>query len=192
MSGNRQERAGKVQTVLGLINPDQLGITLSHEHLLVDGTMYFIAPTPAGDRCRAYEPVSLDNLHWVLHHRDNSYDNCFINDEKLATKELMLFSNAGGSTICDLTPQNLGRDPEAIARISRATGVNIIMGTAYYQGTTYYEKEIVKGSEEDIAQEFVRDILEGAGFFKIRAGIIGEIGCTWPLKENQRKVLAQP
>ena len=28
--------AGKVQTVLGLIDPQDLGMTLTHEHLLVD------------------------------------------------------------------------------------------------------------------------------------------------------------
>ncbi|MAT08623.1 MAG: aryldialkylphosphatase, partial [Chloroflexi bacterium] len=30
------ERTGKIQTVLGLIEPDELGITLTHEHALID------------------------------------------------------------------------------------------------------------------------------------------------------------
>jgi len=29
---------GKIQTVRGLINPDELGITLTHEHILFDST----------------------------------------------------------------------------------------------------------------------------------------------------------
>jgi len=32
MSANRQERSGKVQTVLGAVDAEHLGITLTHEH----------------------------------------------------------------------------------------------------------------------------------------------------------------
>ena len=35
---------GKVQTVLGLINPDQLGVTSMHEHLIIDFTVVFQKP----------------------------------------------------------------------------------------------------------------------------------------------------
>ena len=33
---NRNDLSGKVQTVLGPIEPEDLGITLTHEHLLID------------------------------------------------------------------------------------------------------------------------------------------------------------
>ena len=185
----RKTLKGKIQTVLGLIEPDELGITLPHEHIIIDGRMYYVEPTIGSDRKYAHEPVSLANLHWIHHHILNSYDNWFIFDEELCVKELMLFKNAGGDTICDLTPQGMGRDPEALARISRATGLNVIMGTAYYSEASYSKEEMAARSEEDIAEEFVSDILQGSGFFEIRAGIIGELGCTWPLKKNEHKVL---
>ena len=35
---------GKVQTVLGLINPDLLGVTSMHEHLIIDFTVVFQKP----------------------------------------------------------------------------------------------------------------------------------------------------
>ena len=35
----------------------------------------------------------------------------------------------------------------------------------------------------------VNDINEGADDTDIRSGIIGEIGCTWPPKQNEIKVL---
>ena len=35
---------GKIQTVLGLINPEDLGATVTHEHLLVDLMCYFYKP----------------------------------------------------------------------------------------------------------------------------------------------------
>jgi len=186
----RDKLKGKVQTVQGLIGPNELGITLPHEHILVDGRMYFLEPKRLSDKHRAYEPIRLDNLNWVLHHIYNCYDNLFIDDENLAVKELMLYKAAGGKSIVDLTPQSLGRDPDALLRISRVTGLNIIMGTAYYSEASYSKEGMKARSEEDIAQEFIMDILEGTGFFNVRAGIIGELGCSWPLKKNEQKVLA--
>ena len=38
------KKKGKVQTVLGLINPKELGATVTHEHLLVDLMCYFYEP----------------------------------------------------------------------------------------------------------------------------------------------------
>ena len=40
-------RQRKVQTVLGLISPEALGITLMHEHLLTDLSVFFIEPDEA-------------------------------------------------------------------------------------------------------------------------------------------------
>ena len=34
-----------------------------------------------------------------------------------------------------------------------------------------------------------RDITDGVGDTGVKSGIIGEIGCTWPLDRNERKVL---
>ena len=44
-------------------------------------------------------------------------------------------------------------------------------------------------SEDAIADAIVRDILEGVGHTGVRAGVIGEVGCSWPLTPNERKVL---
>lgn len=185
----REDLRGKIQTVQGLIEPDELGITLPHEHILSDARMYFMEPKTMADRKRAYEPIRLENLNWVLHHIYNSYDNLFLDDEALAVKELMHFQKAGGHAVVDLTPQSLGRDPDALLRISRTTGLHIIMGTAYYSEASYSKEGMQERSEEDIAQEFVKDVCDGVGFFEVRSGIIGELGCTWPLKKNEAKVL---
>jgi phosphotriesterase-related protein len=102
----------------------------------------------------------------------------------------MLFKEAGGNTIVDVTPNNVGRDPEALAHIAKATGINVVMGTAYYIEETYSQKmRMDSRAEEDIAEEFMRDILVGVSSTGICAGIIGEIGCSWPLTDNERKVL---
>ena len=45
--------AGQVQTVLGSISPEAMGITLPHEHLLIDFKVMFAEPAAASDKGRA-------------------------------------------------------------------------------------------------------------------------------------------
>ena len=184
--------AGKVQTVLGLIDPEELGITLPHEHLLLDGTVsgvYFIEPTETSKRILAHQPVTLENLSWVRYHATDNLDNQILLDEQMAIREALLCKLYGGSTIVEQTNVGLGRDPEALARISRATGLNIIMGSGYYIAGSYSKEMMDAKTDEDIAEEIVRDITVGVDDTGIRSGIIGELGCSWPLKDDERKVL---
>ncbi len=46
----KSERSGKVQTVLGLIDKESLGVTLTHEHLLFDGEGIFTKPKAASEK----------------------------------------------------------------------------------------------------------------------------------------------
>jgi predicted metal-dependent phosphotriesterase family hydrolase len=91
-----------VQTVTGPLSIDDLGLTLVHEHLIVD----------------MYEP-SLNALGVLL-------------DERAATEELALFGEAGGGTVVDQTTVGLNPDFEALRRISEASGVRIVAGTGIY------------------------------------------------------------
>ena len=59
---SEQSQAGKIQTVLGLIEPESLGITMTHEHLLIDLTNYFEAPAEASQRGYIHRPVTIDIL----------------------------------------------------------------------------------------------------------------------------------
>ncbi len=165
-------RQGRIQTVLGLIEPKDLGITLPHEHFLIDGTAWFVEPTRAGDRLLAHQPVSVHNANWVRYHPTASFDNWQLLDENVAVEEALRFRHAGGQSIVDLTSVGLGRDPEALARVSRKTGLNIIMGSGYYLEQLWPRKP----SEDEMVDEIVRDISEGVGRSGVAAGIIGEIG----------------
>jgi len=181
--------AGKAQTVLGLINPGDLGITLPHEHLFIShGAANFVEPPAASDKHFAYQPVSIEILNWLYHHPSNNLDNMNMLDEQEAIEEAMLFKKAGGNTIVDVTNVGIGRDPLALARISRATGLNIIMGSGHYLAGSH-PKDLAEKSEEEIAEEIVRDITEGAQGTTIRAGLIGEIGCSYPMHQNEKKAL---
>ncbi len=100
------ELAGRAQTVLGIIDADDLGVTLPHEHLLTDISCYFVEPTEASERKLAHQPITLENLYWVRLHYSNNADNLKLTDEQLAIKEALLYKWAGGDTIVELT--NIG------------------------------------------------------------------------------------
>ncbi len=188
----KNQVVGKAQTVLGAVSPDGLGITLPHEHLLIDqtvGGVYFVEPTKISQRALAHQPVSLENLTWVRYNMKDSLDNQMLLDESMAVKEASLFKLHGGQTIVDQTNVGIGRDPEALVRISRATGLNIIMGSGYYVDGPLTEAERNALTEDAIAREIIADVTVGVDGTGIRSGMIGELGCAWPLKSNERKVL---
>jgi len=180
--------AGKAQTVLGLVEGKDLGVTLPHEHVVSDFKAVYAEPSGATDRGLADQPVGMGNLGWLRYHPGENLDNLRVLDEQEAIDELMLFKKAGGNTIVDVTMIGVGRDPKALARISRTTGLNVIMGAGYYTAPSH-SPEMSSKTEEQITEEIVRDITIGVGDSGICAGIIGEIGGSWPLQDNERKVM---
>src|SRR5687767_233307 len=83
--------AGQIQTVLGTITPEAIGITLPHEHLLIDFRVMFVEPAAATDKGRAWQPVSLENLGWVRQNFNANLDNLRLLDEQVAADEIRLF-----------------------------------------------------------------------------------------------------
>jgi phosphotriesterase-related protein len=181
-------RAGQVQTVLGAVAAEEIGVTLPHEHLLIDFKVMFAEPAAASDKGRAWAPVSLENLGWVRQNFNANLDNLRLTDEQLAADEILLFRHAGGRTVVDPTPRTLARDPLALARIARATGLNVVMGAGYYVAASH-PPDMDRRSVDEIAREIVADVTTGVGDTEVRSGLIGEIGCTWPWTENEKKVV---
>lgn len=181
--------AGKVQTVLGILPKEDLGITLSHEHCLIDITCTLNTPKDEADKTRANEPLSIENVGYYRYHPLDNRDNLTLLDEALAVSELVHFKNAGGRAVVDATSVEIHRDPLALARISKATGLHIIMGSGHYVKVAMRVEEMETRTEEDIAEEIISDIRHGVNRTGIRAGLIGEIGCSWPLEDLEKKVL---
>ncbi len=191
---------GKAQTVLGLIDSDELGFTLPHEHLIIDLSFRFVlTDDKVNNKVLAEKPVCLENINWIQHHWFGNKDNLKLGDKEMITKEVLLYKSAGGRTIVDMTNRGLGRDPQILACISRATGLNIIMGSGYYM-----ESNITKGSgryvesdsgpelrtktEDEIVDDIVKEIIVGTS--GICPGVIGEIGAdSWPLSNEDTKSL---
>ncbi|MEG3595240.1 MAG: phosphotriesterase-related protein, partial [Chloroflexota bacterium] len=130
-------RTGKIQTVLGLIEPDELGITLTHEHALIDLSCYFVMPEEATERWYVDKPVTMEVLAHVSPKWVNNKDDQLLVDEKHQTEEIYKYYLAGGNSFVDTTSIGIGRDPLALARMSRATGLNIIMGASHYVPVSY-------------------------------------------------------
>ena len=186
MSGDN--RVGKVQTVLGLISPDELGITHTHEHLLIDGAFLSGPPSEASMKGLYYRPVSVDTLSDIHHHAVRNLDNAEVFDVDTAIEELLLYKQYGGNSVVDATSIGIGRDPKGLAYISRATGLNVVMGSSYYIYPSH-PPDMDSRSEDQLTEQIVRDVNEGVDDTDIKSGVIGEIGCTWPPQQNEVKVL---
>jgi phosphotriesterase-related protein len=181
----------KIQTVTGAIDSAQLGLTLTHEHILNDVLSWWHAPLDDSPRARELvdEKVSMENLWELRHDPFVNKDNCTMTDRALAIKELQRFVAQGGKSIIETSADGNGRDPEGLAEISRATGLNIIMGTGYYLDGSQPAENDAK-SEQNIADEIIRDITEGARGTTVRSGIIGEIGVGSSFTAREKKSLA--
>jgi len=95
--------AGKALTVLGAIEADTMGVTLPHEHLLIDFAVMFSEPRAASDKALAYQPVALSNVGWVRQNFNANLDNLRLLDEQTALDEI-LCSSAQADTRSSIRP----------------------------------------------------------------------------------------
>jgi phosphotriesterase-related protein len=181
-------RPAVVETVLGEVRASELGPTQIHEHVLVDCR----SPDP-GQRVVS-EPLALANYYDIRYGDDHQQD-LLLDSVEDAAEELTRFAEAGGRTIVDVTPVDLGRRPEGLREVARRTGVNVVMGCGYYVHE-YHAPEVhdlpVEALAERIAGDCLRGVPDAASAGKpeaVKAGVIGEIGLSWPLVECERKVL---
>ena len=172
----------------GLITPDELGITLPHEHLLCDTSPWATISDEATKRRLFESPVSISILGQLRRDPYACKDNLKLLDIDLAIRELLHFRQAGGKSLVELTLEGIGRDPTALRRISLETGVNIIAGCGFYIDSSH-PPLIRSMNVEQIAEEITKDITLGIGGSGIKAGIIGEIGTGWPITPNEENVL---
>ncbi len=151
----------RVETVLGSIPSEDLGVTLPHEHIMVD---FIGAAEVSTDR---YKP-----------------------EEVIAKMEPMLrdASERGVRAFFDCTPNYLGRDPELLAELSRRTGVRIITNTGWYRGNWLPERASTMTAEE-IAAEWIAEARDGIDGTGIRPGFIKTAVDPGPLETIERKCI---
>ena len=191
--------AGKVMTVTGPIDPDELGKTIMHEHIFIDFTVMDDTPErwsaagrvkPVGATAVGlyHTPLTMDILGAVTLGAANR-DNWLLTDERMAIDEVFEFKRRGGGAIVDTTSIGLKRDPLALRRVAEATDLHVVMGASWYR-KGWHTKDLDSRTIESLTQEIVRDVTVGVGDTGIRSGIIGEVGTEGnPLVPNEIKVI---
>ncbi len=185
---NIPDQAGKVITVTGPTAPSNLGDTITHEHLFLQLWI------PLDDKERwerlgrwlnsgTKPPVTkgeleLWNMPFSARNRMKlgrvSKDAWELTSVETAIREVQAYQELGGSTIVEVTPLGLKRQPEKVREVARQTGANIIMGTGVYN-EPWHPVDMGKWSRQDMTKLMVREIVEGIAGTNIKAGIIGEI-----------------
>ena len=123
-------------------------------------------------------------------------------DEDKSQAEARDLAGHGIGAMIEATPMGLGRNDEAVARISAATGLSIVHVTGAHHRDHYRENHpLLTASEESLASFFLNDVLDG---FKrrdgkrsqsptgepIRAGLIKAGIRYWAIGDYERRVLA--
>ncbi len=181
-----------VQTVLGPVPVTELGMTLTHEHLLNDLSEAFHGGTRPFSGQIVDVPVSPATA-WLL--REDPYasrDNCSMDltDIPIVAEELALFAAAGGCTVLDSTT-GAGRRPAALRELSRRTGLNLVMagGWCLSHGLDH---DLRPSDVDRLAAALVAEIRDGVdvpGEEPARVGVIGEIGVGPHFTDSERVTL---
>ena len=155
----------KVITVTGEIPASTMGITLTHEHVLVDFAM-------------------IDSISPNRYNKDSVIMRVLPYFEELKPFNV--------KTFVDCTPEFLGRDPLLLAELSRKSGIRIITNTGWYAADKqrHIPKEINDMSAEEIAAIWIEEAKNGIGNTGIKPGFI-KIGINdFPLSEIDKKLVA--
>ncbi len=170
---------GMVQTVRGLIDPSELGPTLMHEHVVCDFT-------PTARRPEEPAEITLENVWEMNYNWFEAPGNRWLLDREVAVREMDRMVKDGGRSVVEVSTHPMVLDPEGLLEVSQRTDVHIVRGCGRYLDEFMNPADLER-SVDDLAADIVTDIREGAGEVGVRAGIIGEIGCSWPWTEAEKR-----
>lgn len=146
-----------VRTVLGDIDPAELGVCHAHEHVVI-----------ARSHMTQQWPVFLHD------------------DEGKIVEELRSFRAAGGRAMVDASPGDAGRDAAAMARVSQQSGVHVVAATGMHL-VKYYADPAAARSVDALTDTFVDEIVRGMDRTEHRAGVIKVAGSRDALSEWERR-----
>lgn len=174
---------GFVQTVTGPVAVSLIGQTLMHEHILCD-----LRNPATRDKPKDWPKLEWSNRFSIDYHSNRHQPNMWLDDDEIASDELERFAKAGGGTIVELSVGGLGPQPERLAALSNKSGVSMVFGAGYY--VDHYMPTDIQSLEVDGWRALLSTQLsKGAWGSAICAGLIGEIGCSWPLEPSERRQL---
>lgn len=170
-----------VRTVLGDVDPKDVGQVLFHEHVLFD----IVPPGSAGDR---EAEINFQNC-WQIDYRSNENPaNSHQIDPDIAAQELHHLAEDGGSLIVDQSVGGLARDPEGLAQAARASGIHVVAAAGSYT-SAYLSPSDMAMDIDALTHRYTVEVIDGLDGTSIRAGLIGEMGCSWPIHPFERRAL---
>ena len=155
---------GKIVTVTGAIDPSEMGITLPHEHVMVD---FVGADKVSKDRYCPDEVVSK-----VLPYLEE-------------------LKALGCRTLVECTPEYLGRDVAILKRLSEKTGLQMLTNTGFYGAAKdkYVPDHAYRATVDELAGDWIEEWKNGIKDTSIRPGFI-KIGVdTGPLSKIDAKLV---
>jgi phosphotriesterase-related protein len=88
----------------------------------------------------------------------------------------------------EMSTCGLNGNPAGLKEISQRTGVYIIAGTGFYLDQTF-SAEIKALSVDQMAASMLRDLTDGFPGTDIKAGMIGEVGISYPMMPAEERSL---
>lgn len=170
-----------VRTVCGDRPASDFLSVLVHEHVLFD-------ITPRGADIPVVEPITMAT-RWQNDYRSNDNPaNASQQDWQIAGRELRALMADGGDLIVDQSTFGLARDAEGLRAASQASGCSVVAAAGTY--TAPYLDATTQGLDiETLTQRFIDEVIVGLDGTDIKAGLIGEIGCSWPLEPVEKRAL---
>ncbi|MCU1406811.1 MAG: phosphotriesterase, partial [Glaciihabitans sp.] len=161
-----------IETVLGAIAPDQLGITSMNEHLLSDSSTLL---RPAREPLPADERVTMANLGFLRWNYLALRDNLVLDDPILAANELALAGGAGLRAIVETTSWGMGPRHNELATISRDSGVTVAVAYGTYLGRSLPDwiTAMSEAQLEEHLHQALTVAVPGTGYKAAMLGLIG-------------------
>lgn len=175
-----------VSSVCGTITKEMFGVASAHEHVFID--MKKCVDITGNEKEIFYKKFTPQDRHAVNCDPYAILDNALMDEYDVALLELKQFKKYGGDTMVDCTLDEIGRDAEKLKKISLESGVNIIMGCGHYYYKAHFDY-VKESSVNELYEEIKNDITVGVQGTNIKAGLIGEIGTSAIVTEDEKKCL---
>ena len=169
---------GYVQTILGPVKKEDLGITLPHEHLFNDLSGCVDEPFYAYSDLIKDKPVSPAIAYGLRYDPYCNKDNMAEKEVPDVVAEVQNLMSVGGKSLVDATgSRSIGRNVPKMLEVAKQTGLQVIAATGYYLSKFETEEKLLRPIDV-IAKEYDHDLHVGMDGTDVKAGLIGEIGVS--------------
>lgn len=163
-NGARIQDNNGIMTVNGWLKPHAAGISLIHEHVMVDF-------------------IGADKVDPSRYNADEVF--------RIALPKLMEAKSRGCVTMMECTPAYIGRDVRLLQRLSNASGINLVTNTGYYGASSekFFPAHAHTESARQLADRWIAEWLHGIDNTNIKPGFIKSGVDKLPFTPTQTKII---